>query len=86
MVVAGIVCTEYFRILGWVLNQLGSTGIFPLITTDRSQGHNKKKISCISAFPILQYVASLLIFLTITVRGDRNAHVFDPCFFVWVEK
>lgn len=43
MVVAGIVCTEYFKILGWVLNQLESTGIFPLITIDWSQGHNKKK-------------------------------------------
>lgn len=44
VVVAGIVCTEYFRILGWVLNQLGSAGIFPLITTDWSHRHNKKKV------------------------------------------
>lgn len=44
VVIAGIVCTAFFKILGWVLNQLESTAMFPLITSDWSQGHNKKNV------------------------------------------
>lgn len=42
MVIASIVYTVFFKILGLVQNDLESTGIFALISSDWRQGNKKR--------------------------------------------
>lgn len=58
MVIASTVYTVFFKILGLVQNELESTGIFPLLSSNWSQGHTKN-YSCILAFLINHTTYSL---------------------------
>lgn len=62
MVIASIVYTVFFKILGLVQNDLESTGIFALISSDWSQGNTKNNF-CISAFLMNHTIHSLFGYL-----------------------
>lgn len=62
MFIVSTVHTVFYKILGLVQNELESTGIFPLISNDWSQGHTKNN-SCILAFLISHTIYRLFGYL-----------------------